>query len=124
MTQEITDEPQSKRILLLGTGENRLPDYARIYAALRATGRVETETFNQREIRQIGKVLKALPLQNYDAVIVDIPFKHLRRAALELRQAPGLLIYEQDACQNFLTGSKWHNEFEYFYRLLPHAQLA
>ncbi|MAY34664.1 MAG: hypothetical protein CMN84_01050 [Spongiibacteraceae bacterium] len=124
MTQEITDEPQSKRILLLGTGENRLPDYARIYAALRATGRVETETFNQREIRQIGKVLKALPLQNYDAVIADIPFKHLRRAALELRQAPGLLIYEQDACQNFLRGSKWYGEFDYFYRLLPHAQLA
>ncbi len=124
MTQEITDEPQSKRILLLGTGENRLPDYTRIYAALRATGRVETQTFSQREIRQIRRVLKALPLQNYDAVIVDIPFKHLRRAALELRQAPGLLIYEQDACQNFLRGSKWYGEFDYFYRLLPHAQLA
>ena len=124
MTQHLTDNPLNKRILLLGTGENRLPDYAKLYAALRATGQVEIQALSQREIRGIRKTLKTFPLNNYDAVVVDIPFKHLRKAALELRKAPGLVVYEQDACQNFLENSKWHGEFDYFYRLLPHARLA
>lgn len=117
-------EPRHHNILVIGTGENRLPDYSLVYRSIAKQGNARVLELTQREAREPRRSLKHIDFSQYTQVLIDIPFKHLYKAALFLRNIPGLVIYEQDACQNFISGSKWHGEFERFYKFLPHARFA
>lgn len=113
-----------ERLLIIGTGENRRPDLSFVYKSIAESGNADLITLTQQEVRKPAKALKQVDPASYSHVLVDIPFKYLRTMASTLRHYPGLVIYEEDACQNFIADSKWRGRFERLYRLLPQASFA
>lgn len=78
---------------------------------------------NKKEIKALPRTLRKLKPRQYDRVILDLPFAKVHRYARQLQTLSGLVVFEEDACQNFLPQSRWRNAFETYYRQLPNARI-
>jgi len=71
---------------------------------------------NQYNLRRF---LKAYDLGSYDRILVDLKWKRIRRQAKTLARIPNLVLYEQDAWQEYVPHSRNYRTFVKFYRKLP-----
>ncbi len=111
------------RVLVL-TAEARVPDLSAVYQSLPRYLDIDLHVLGKAQQRQLRRYLAGLDLQSYQRILLDLPFKHMVAQATLLARLPGLLIYEEDACQNYLATSKWQGAFSRFYRQLPAARLV
>lgn len=111
------------RVLVL-TAEARVPDLSGVYQALPRFLDVDVRVLGKAEQRKLHRYLRGLELPRYSRILLDLPFKHVANQAGVLARLPGLLIYEEDACQNYLATSKWRGVFSRLYRQLPAARLV
>lgn len=111
------------KILVLGQ-QDRDIDFAHLYAYLDTQNNIDVKVFAKSDIKQLKKTLGKLNTGSYDRVLLDLPFAKTIKAVSALRKLPGLIIFEEDACQNFLPSSKWRGAFEKAYRSLPNATLV
>ena len=109
-------------VLLLGQ-QDRDIDFSWLYQYLGKFDNVRVETLAKPAIKQLPKTLRQLNYQRYDRIILDLPFAKVHRFSRALQTVNGLVIYEEDACQNFLEASRWRGEFERYYKSLPNAQI-
>lgn len=111
------------RILVLGQ-QDRDIDFTHLYAYLASHKNIDVRILAKTEIKQLKKTLGRINTAGYDRVILDLPFSKTIKAIAAIRKLPGLIIFEEDACQNFLPTSKWRGAFEKVYRSLPAATLV
>jgi len=110
--------------VLVLTAEARVPDLSAVYQSLPRYLDIDLHVLGKAQQRQLRRYLAGLDLQSYQRILLDLPFKHMVAQATLLARLPGLLIYEEDACQNYLATSKWQGAFSRFYRQLPAARLV
>lgn len=110
------------RVLVLAT-TLREPDNQLLWKGLAEYADVELVRLNKDEQRNLAMVFRRFDLQQYDCVVLDVLFRHLSRQAHVLSNIPRLVVYEEDACQEFLPASKWYGKFSTFYKKIPHARL-
>lgn len=110
------------RVLVL-TAAQRLPDLSALYAALGERVELDLRVLEKNQQRDLLRTLRGVELATYQRVLLDLPFKNIYRQARYLRQLSGLLIYEEDACQNYLSSSRWQGAFSRLYRQLPQARV-
>lgn len=110
------------RILVL-TSSPRQPDNHLLWEGLRELADVELHYVARGEQRRLGGVLRRFDLHSYDRVVLDLLFRHVSQHARLLSRVPGLVFYEEDACQEFISGSRWFGKFSAFYRQVPHARV-
>jgi glycosyltransferase involved in cell wall biosynthesis len=103
--------------------EPRLPDNDQMYLAMREQVDIELVKVNSAQQKRLKKFLKSYALENYDRVILDIPFKRISKQVRFIRTLPNLVIYELDACQNYIEESKWFGKFLPFYKKLGSFRL-
>lgn len=111
------------RVLVL-TATPRLPDLSAVYVALSNQVEVDVRWLDKGQQRNLKAYLSNVLLASYDRILLDIPFKYVYSQASFLASLRGLLIYEEDACQNYLAISKWHGLFSRFYKQLPGARIV
>lgn len=111
------------RILVL-TSTPRAPDNHLLWEGLRDHAEVDIRAVAKEEQRNLRRVLARHDLSAYRRIVVDLLFRYVSRRAFLLSGIPGLVLYEEDACQNFLPHSAWHGRFEHFYRRLPAARIV
>lgn len=111
------------RILVLSTSP-RQPDNRLLWEGLREFAEVQIHYFTKYEQKNLGPVLKRFDFSSYDRVVCDLLFRYLVRQRRILSRISGLLIYEEDACQEFIEHSKWKGAFSKFYRKLPNARVV
>lgn len=111
------------RVLVL-TAAARVPDLSAVYATLPRFVEVDVHVLDKTEQRKLKRYLRSLDLQRYSRILLDLPFKHMVSQVRLLARLPGLLIYEEDACQNYLATSKWRGSFSRFYLQLPATRLV
>ncbi len=111
------------RVLVL-TATQRLPDFSSFYRALGSHVQLDLRLLDKAAQRNLQRSLHGVDLASYQRIILDLPFKNIHRQAGFLAGLSGLLIYEQDACQNYLPSSRWHGHFSRFYRYLPSAKVV
>ncbi|MBB3047314.1 hypothetical protein FHR99_001550 [Litorivivens lipolytica] len=110
------------RILLLGQ-QDRDIDFSWLYSYVQRQPGATVASLNKKEIKALPRTLRRLKPRQYDRIILDLPFAKVHRFAKQLQTLPGLIIFEEDACQNFLEQSRWKGAFADYYRQLPHAQI-
>lgn len=110
------------RVLAL-TAAQRLPNLSTLYAALGKQVVLDLRILEKTQQRDLRRTLRDVDWAAYQRVLVDLPFKNIYKQARYLRQLNGLLIYEEDACQNYLSSSRWHGAFSRLYRQLPQARV-
>jgi len=111
------------KVLALSSA-GREPDLSCVYERLGQSVDLELRILDKDEQRNLRRYLRGLDLSRYDRLLLDLHFKNIQRQAAFLRQIPGLLIYEEDACQNYLDASRWRGRFSRFYRTLPNARVV
>lgn len=111
------------RILVLSTSP-RQPDNHLLWEGLSELADLEIRYFSKQEQKDLGLLLRQFDFSVYDRVICDLLFRYLVREWRLLSRISGLLIYEEDACQEFIENSKWNGSFSRFYRKLPHARIV
>ncbi len=111
------------KVLALSS-QGREPDLSCVYQRLGQLVDLELRELDKNEQRNLRRYLSAVDLGRYDRLLLDLHFKNIHRQTAFLRQVPGLLIYEEDACQNYLAGSRWRGKFSRFYSDLPNARVV
>lgn len=109
--------------MLVLTTRPREPDNHLLWEGLRQHAEVELHYVPKQAQRDLRALLKRFDLAAYDRVVLDLLFRFVSRHARLLRRVPGLVLYEEDACQEFIAGSKWRGRFSAFYRRVPHARV-
>jgi len=94
-----------------------------LFAALQTKTDVSIFKASKQDCKRLGCFLKGLGLTAFDKVLLDLPFKYLRKEAGVIRTLADVTIYEEDATQNFIPQSKWAGKFSRFYRTIPHAKI-
>lgn len=112
----------SLKVLVL-TSSGRVPDLTAFYRELARYVDLDVRTLDKDCQRNLRGFLRNVRLSDYDRVLLDLNFKHIYKQTSFLKRLEGLLIYEEDACQNYLPHSRWHGKFSKFYRLLPNARV-
>lgn len=110
------------RVLVL-TSKPREPDNHLLWEGLRQFADVDLHYVAKGEQRRMGSLLRRFDLGAYDRVVLDLLFRHVSRHARLLSTVGGLVLYEEDACQEFIPRSRWHGRFSAFYRKVPHARV-
>ncbi|MAL93024.1 MAG: hypothetical protein CMK94_16465 [Pseudomonas sp.] len=111
------------RILVLSTSP-RQPDNHLLWEGLSEFADVEIHYFSKQEQKRLGALLRKFDFSAYDRVVCDLLFRYLVRQWRILSRIRALLIYEEDACQEFIESSKWKGSFSKFYRKVPHARIV
>lgn len=111
------------KVLALSSA-GREPDFSCVYEHLGERVDLDLRILDKDAQRDLGRTLRAVDLSIYDRVLVDLHFKNIHRQTRFLSRLSGLLIYEEDACQNYLETSRWRGRFSRFYRELPNARIV
>lgn len=110
------------RVLIL-TSKPREPDNHLLWEGLQQLADVDLHYVTKEEQRHLGAVLKRFDLESYDRVVLDLLFRQVSRHARLLSAVAGLVLYEEDACQEFIRSSRWFGKFSAFYRKVPQARV-
>jgi len=103
--------------------EPRLPNIDAIYRYMKIYCDVEVIKVDKKSQKKLKNFCKNISFTNYDRVIIDLHFKRIVNQTRFLRTIPNLLIYEEDACQNYINRSKWFGKFLRFYKKLGNFTL-
>ncbi|QLF94153.1 glycosyltransferase family 1 protein [Pseudomonas sp. ABC1] len=111
------------KLLVLGSAE-RQPDFSYVYESLGKQFDLDLVLLDKLKQKNLYKSIGHIDFSIYDRVLFDLNFKHICRQTRFLRRLSGVLIYEEDACQNYLGSSRWCGRFSRFYKALPHVRIV
>lgn len=111
------------KVLALSSAR-REPDFSSVFQHLGQHVELDLRVLDKQAQRDLRGTLRGIDLSRYQRILLDLHFKHICCQAGFLQSLPGLLIYEEDACQNYLHGSRWRGRFSRFYRALPNARVV
>lgn len=120
MMDNIKNRP---RFLVL-TSASREPDNHLLWEGLRQYAEVDVHFLNKDQQRNLKKFFSSIDTDAYDRIVLDLFFRILRKHVKFLKRLPGLVLYEEDACQEFIPTSRWRGKFSSFYRKLPHLRVV
>lgn len=75
------------------------------------------------QIRDFSNTVRGLGCENYERVIFDVPLRRIGRHFKVLRKVSGLILYEEDAYQEFVRYSKYYKKFIKIYRSIGACRL-
>jgi glycosyltransferase involved in cell wall biosynthesis len=110
------------KILVL-TSAVRQPDNHLLWDGLKRFCEVEVHYLSKEQQGSLRKYLSAIQVDAFDWIVLDLFFKMISRQARWLRRLPKLVIYEEDACQEFIPSSRWRGKFSDFYKKIHHARV-
>ncbi len=96
--------------------KNRIPNLDSMYKKLATYVDLQIIKLEKIEQRNLKKSLKEIDLYRYDRILIDLHFKNIFLQHKFIITIPNLVIYEEDACQNYITISKWFGCFLTFYK--------
>ncbi len=104
--------------------DQRLPNNDAFYKVLGDLCHLDIRHLDKTEQSQLSRFFKDINVAQYDRIIFDLHFKRIYKQSRYIRTIPNLIILEEDACQNYIPNSKWHNKFLKFYRSLASFRLV
>lgn len=110
------------RVLVL-TSIPRQPDNRALWEGLKQHAEVDIVQVHKETQSDLRQILSSVEIKKYDRVVLDLRFRYLSRQARLLKNISGLVIYEEDACQNFIPESKWNGLFLKFYLEIPNIRV-
>ena len=93
------------RVLVL-TSADRALDNRRLWASLQACAQVEIRFLDKSQQRDLRGYFVGVALGDYERIVLDLMFKHIRFQSRFLRTLTALTLYEEDAYLDFMPGSR------------------
>ena len=83
---------------------------------LRETASIDVAVLSRRQARHLRWTLWRLKAHQYNATLIDLPFKHLHYQGPSLQKLPNPIVYDEDAYQDRIPHRKWFGKFSSFYK--------
>jgi len=77
---------------------------------------------SKEDIRNFASIVPKLNCEQYDRVMFDIPLRRIGKGYKVLKSISGLILYEEDACQEFIRRSEYYKKYIKIYRELSMAE--
>lgn len=107
------------KTLLLVMSEQRII-LDRLYASIQLNlEHCDVVRLSSQQQKNLAETLPALNYREYDRVVVFFRLKKLLPQLTFLASIKGLVILEHDACQNYMSDSKYYGKYSEFYKKLP-----
>jgi hypothetical protein len=94
----------------------RTPDIRLMLAALAQHVSLDYVALNSEQCLHLENALRLINWKSYELILLDAPFSKIFNQTDFIKTIGNLVIYEQDACQDFIKESKWKNKFLEFYK--------
>jgi len=104
--------------------DSRMPNNDAMLKSMQEHMDVDVVKVHSLGHKNLRKFLRDYDLGEYDRVFMDLHFKRIVKQARFISSIQNLVIYEEDACQNYLPDSKWKGEFLRFYKRLGQFRLV
>jgi glycosyltransferase involved in cell wall biosynthesis len=108
--------------LLILTHVPRPIDIDKIFRCLSGHAAVEVRYLPKEAYKNLKETLKQFDLSGYDRILCDLPFSRMVKQRRILSRIPNLVLYEEDACQDFIPESRWYKKFRQLYRSMKQAR--
>lgn len=109
--------------VLVVTAQQRLPDLTRVYECLAEQLSIVVVCLERTQQCRLRQALAHLDLTSFQRILLDLPFRNIQRQTTYLAGLRGLVLYEEDACQNYLKKAPRRGQFSFFYSCLPQARV-
>lgn len=106
------------RVLILHD-EVRRPDIRPLFLALQQYAEVSIHALPKAATEHLDECLQQYNAASFDRVLLALQFRRLLKQRKVLNKLSNLVIFEEDACQDRLSHSRWFGKFSRFYQALP-----
>ena len=111
------------RVLLLVQKEQKVI-LDGLYAGIAANCDCDTRWLTDEEQANLKRYFcDHVEVSQYDRIVLFLRFKKEIKQARFIRTVPNLVILEHDACQNYMTSSKYKGKFSEHYKKMPWARI-
>lgn len=107
-----------QKCLVVTTKDRSIPIPGAI-RVLATCDQVHIISLGKRQLRRVGLHLWLASASSYSAVLLDLPHKKMVKQWRRISKLPNVIIYQEDACQEFIDGAKWQGSFTPFFQKIP-----
>jgi len=68
------------------------------------------------QIQSFDATLEQMDFRSYERVLIDVPLRRIGKNYRALKKVPGLILYEEDACQELVPRSEYYRRFSKIYK--------
>ena len=98
------------------TREKREPDAAALWDGLERYFDMKVVRLSRDQIKCLDRFIADRQFSGYGRVLFDIPLPRVANHYPSLKKIPGLVFYEEDACQEYVPNSKYYRKFAPIFR--------
>jgi hypothetical protein len=110
--------------LLIVSRQERSRSFATLFDGIAQHFDTTLIKLSKLQIRDFANTVNDLGCGDYDRVVFDVPLRRIGRHYKVLRKIPGLILYEEDAWQEFSKHSKYYNKFIRIYQSIGPCRLV
>jgi len=111
-----------KKTLLVMSTLKRRPLVDGLFEGLEREFHLRYEKVVVEDRVSLSELSQKFNFLKYDLVLFDLPHRYMRKQSKYLGSiGKKVVIYEEDACQNFISDSLWFRDFSHFYKQIPEA---
>ncbi len=88
-------------------------------------GRFETTLvkLTKQQIRDFSSTVERLNCDDYDRVLFDVPLRRMGKHYRSLKAIAGLVLYEEDTCQELIPKSQYYRRYAKIYKKIGACKL-
>ena len=121
--EEIEKITASLKVLIVSRQE-RSRSFATLFDGIAEHFDTTVIKLDKLQIRDFSNTVNGLGCGGYDRVVFDVPLRRIGRHYKVLRKISGLILYEEDAWQEFSKHSKYYNNFIRIYQSIGACRLV
>ncbi len=107
--------------LLIVSREERSRSFSTLFDGISQSFETSVVKLSKAEIKDFANTVKKLNCADYDRIMFDVPLRRIGKAYKALKDESGLILYEEDAYQEFVPRSEFYKKYSKIYRELSQA---
>ncbi len=107
--------------LLIVSREERSRSFSTLFDGISQSFDTTVVKLSKAEIKSFASTVERLNCNAYDRVMFDVPLRRIGKEYKALKGVSGLILYEEDAYQEFVKRSEYYKKYTRIYRELSEA---
>jgi glycosyltransferase involved in cell wall biosynthesis len=121
---ETIEKTTARLKLLIVSRQERSRSFATLFDGIAKHFDTTVIKLSKLQIRDFANTVNGLGYEGYDRVVFDVPLRRIGRHYKVLRKISGLILYEEDAWQEFSRHSRYYNKFIRIYQSIGACRLV
>jgi len=102
--------------ILIISREVRSRSFDTLFDGLSQIFDTDVVKLSKGQIQSFDATLEQMDFRSYERVLIDVPLRRIGKNYRALKKVPGLILYEEDACQELVPRSEYYRRFSKIYK--------